>query len=65
MVSPSPKRKCDVSRQQNTQKRYKRISAMFYRLYNEERKRIDDVEAEVTDYFGISLDTLNKALKSA
>lgn len=49
----------------NTQKRYANIRRMVDRLYSEERVRIDDVEKQVLEHFGISERTLQRALKSA
>lgn len=63
MVRVSPVQQASASRKRNTQKRYEKIRQMFRRLYHEERKRIDDVERDVTEHWGISYYTLNRILK--
>ncbi|WP_420582072.1 hypothetical protein [Reichenbachiella sp.] len=52
-----------VNRIARRKKRNDKIRSMFNRLYHEERKRIDDVEEEVSEFWGLAVDTIRKIMR--
>ena len=52
-----------ATRKGNTASRNKRITARFNHKYNVERKRYDDVVAELCDEFNLAKSTIEKAIK--
>ena len=52
-----------TQRKLNTHKRYMKIQARYKVLYNEERKRIDDVYTTLQEEFCIGEQSINMALR--
>jgi len=50
------------TRKQRTIRRHAKIIQMYNDMYHIERKRIDDVEKDVADFWEISVITLRKIL---
>jgi hypothetical protein len=55
--------KTAITRKANTQLRNERLHKRFNELYNDERKRIDDVYAQLCQDFSLSEATIEKIIK--
>ena len=51
------------ARTERRKRRDEKIRSLYNRLYHEDRKRIDDVEKEVSEFWEISTVTVRKILR--